>query len=180
MINEAAIRRDPVPLAIIGPRPAGTTAAELTVTIRISADAGQAAQLATRLAETLRTAFELSPVTSLEPHVPAQRERWLVPPTPLLHIHVPSRTVRLRGVELELTRLEFDLLLYLARNPGRICTRRTLLSDVWETPDAKRMRTVDVHIRRLRGKLGPDVALITTVRQVGYRLDDTTNLSIEE
>jgi DNA-binding response OmpR family regulator len=66
--------------------------------------------------------------------------------------------------------LEFELLAFLARYPGMVHTRAELLQYVWETPDTGIPgRTVDVHVRRLRSKLGEFDELVGTVRGVGYR-----------
>jgi DNA-binding response OmpR family regulator len=80
-------------------------------------------------------------------------------------------SARLRGQPLDLTYKEFELLKYLAQHPGRVFTRAQLLQEVWGYDYYGGTRTVDVHVRRLRAKLGPDhEALIGTVRNVGYRL----------
>lgn len=71
---------------------------------------------------------------------------------------------------LDLTYMEYELLAFLASHPGRVFTRETLLSRVWGYEYYGGARTVDVHIRRLRAKLGEEHAgLIQTVRSVGYR-----------
>ena len=71
---------------------------------------------------------------------------------------------------LDLTYMEYELLKFLAQNPGKVFTRETLLSRVWGYEYYGGARTVDVHIRRLRAKLGEEQAnLIQTVRSVGYR-----------
>jgi DNA-binding response OmpR family regulator len=71
---------------------------------------------------------------------------------------------------LDLTYMEYELLKFLAQNPGRVFTREILLSRVWGYEYYGGARTVDVHIRRLRAKLGEEHAsLIQTVRSVGYR-----------
>lgn len=75
---------------------------------------------------------------------------------------------RVHGRTLDLTYKEFELLHFLASNPGRVFTREQLLSDVWGTDYFGGTRTVDVHVRRLRAKLGEHEALISTVRGVGY------------
>lgn len=80
-----------------------------------------------------------------------------------------SYSARLQGTPLNLTYKEFELLKYLVAHPGRVFTRAQLLSEVWGYDYYGGTRTVDVHIRRLRSKLGPDhEQLITTVRNVGY------------
>ena len=74
------------------------------------------------------------------------------------------------GVHLDLTYTEFELLKYLAQYPGRVFSRQQLLSDVWGYDYFGGTRTVDVHVRRLRAKLGPEYeSVIGTVRNVGYR-----------
>jgi DNA-binding winged helix-turn-helix (wHTH) protein len=90
-----------------------------------------------------------------------------------LHIDPGARTIVGNGDPIALTRLEFDLLLYLATRPHRAHRRGTLFARVWGVTEPPRSRTVDVHIRRLRAKLGPYGELITTVRGVGYRFDGT-------
>lgn len=75
------------------------------------------------------------------------------------------------GRPLDLTYTEFELLKYLLQHPGRVFSREQLLSDVWGYDYFGGTRTVDVHVRRLRAKLGPEhEAIIGTVRNVGYRL----------
>jgi DNA-binding response OmpR family regulator len=78
-----------------------------------------------------------------------------------------------QGRVLDLTYKEFELLRFLAERPGRVFTRPTLLREVWGYDFYGGTRTVDVHIRRLRAKLGPESeSLIETVRGVGYRAAD--------
>ncbi len=77
------------------------------------------------------------------------------------------------GRALDLTFKEFELLRYLALHPGRVSTRPALLREVWGYDFYGGTRTVDVHVRRLRAKLGPEHEhLIETVRGVGYRASD--------
>ena len=79
-------------------------------------------------------------------------------------------TARLKGNVLDLTFKEFELLKYLAQHPGRVFTRAQLLQEIWGYDYFGGTRTVDVHIRRLRSKLGPEFeAIIGTVGNVGYR-----------
>lgn len=77
--------------------------------------------------------------------------------------------VKVRGETLDLTFKEFELIAYLAQQPGRVRSRTLLLSEVWGYDFFGGTRTVDVHIRRLRAKLGPEAHMIETVRNVGYR-----------
>ncbi|GGO29187.1 transcriptional regulatory protein GlnR [Microbispora rosea subsp. aerata] len=87
-----------------------------------------------------------------------------------LTIDEATYTARLRGRALDLTFKEFELLKYLAQHPGRVFTRAQLLQEVWGYDYFGGTRTVDVHVRRLRAKLGAEYeALIGTVRNVGYR-----------
>jgi DNA-binding response OmpR family regulator len=87
-----------------------------------------------------------------------------------LTIDETTYTARLSGVALDLTYKEFELLKFLAQHPGRVFTRAQLLQEVWGYDYFGGTRTVDVHVRRLRAKLGVEhEALIGTVRNVGYR-----------
>jgi DNA-binding response OmpR family regulator len=87
-----------------------------------------------------------------------------------LVIDEATYSARLRGALLDLTYKEFELLKHLAQHPGRVFTRAQLLQEVWGYDYFGGTRTVDVHVRRLRAKLGSDhEALIGTVRNVGYR-----------
>jgi DNA-binding response OmpR family regulator len=82
-----------------------------------------------------------------------------------------SYQVRLRGQPLDLTYKEFELLKTLANAANRVFTRELLLQEVWGYDYFGGSRTVDVHIRRLRAKLGPEYEqMIVTVRGVGYKL----------
>jgi DNA-binding response OmpR family regulator len=86
-----------------------------------------------------------------------------------------SYTARIRGRALDLTFKEFELLKFLAQHPGRVFTRAQLLQEIWGYDYFGGTRTVDVHIRRLRSKLGPEhEAIIGTVRNVGYRFTVTS------
>lgn len=71
--------------------------------------------------------------------------------------------------KLDLTYTEFELLKYFVQHPGRVFSREQLLGDVWGYDYFGGTRTVDVHVRRLRAKLGESAGLISTVRNVGYR-----------
>jgi DNA-binding response OmpR family regulator len=77
------------------------------------------------------------------------------------------------GRPLDLTYMEYELLKFLSSHPGKVFTRETLLSRVWGYDYYGGARTVDVHVRRLRAKLGEEHAgLIQTVRSVGYRFGE--------
>lgn len=88
-----------------------------------------------------------------------------------LTVNPDNYQVYVHGRPLDLTYKEFELLKFLAQRPGRVCDRDLLLREVWGYDYYGGTRTVDVHIRRLRAKLGVEhEALIETIRNVGYRL----------
>lgn len=144
----------------------------VTVTVRLSNAAGHE-----RLLRALRdlvtiggadVSLSLSDTTTPSPPPPPPfgPER----PSTIL-IHPLPRMVTRDGVDVPLSRLEYDLLVFLVEHPRRVYTRSQLLSHVWGERYTS-TRTVDVHVRRLRAKLGEDIPLIATVRGVGYRLAD--------
>ncbi len=92
-----------------------------------------------------------------------------------LVIDVGTFTAKINGKALDLTFKEFELLRFLSDHPNQVFSREQLLSEVWGYDYFGGTRTVDVHIRRLRSKLGEFEGLIGTVRNVGYRLDTTGN-----
>jgi DNA-binding response OmpR family regulator len=92
-----------------------------------------------------------------------------------LTIDVGRRSVDVRGDQVQLTYVEFELLRTLAANPGRVYSRRMLLEALWGGADYREPRTIDVHVRHLREKLERDPRepeYIFTVRGVGYRFRD--------
>jgi DNA-binding response OmpR family regulator len=93
-----------------------------------------------------------------------------------------SYSAKVHGRPLDLTFKEFELLRFLAQHPGRVFSREQLLSEVWGYDYFGGTRTVDVHIRRLRAKLGDLESLIGTVRNVGYRfnLNEDVDIDIDE
>ncbi|MEO9139816.1 MAG: response regulator transcription factor [Jatrophihabitans sp.] len=87
-----------------------------------------------------------------------------------LSVDDATYTARLSGEVLDLTYKEFELLKFLAQHPGRVFTRSHLVQEVWGYDYFGGTRTVDVHVRRLRAKLGGEFeAMIGTVRNVGYK-----------
>jgi DNA-binding response OmpR family regulator len=93
-----------------------------------------------------------------------------------------SYSVKIHDRPLNLTYKEFELLRFLVTHPARVFTREQLLSEVWGYDYFGGTRTVDVHVRRLRAKLGDMEQLIGTVRNVGYRFnvaDDASNAQIQ-
>jgi DNA-binding response OmpR family regulator len=107
----------------------------------------------TRRADGRALATEADPVTTIDDLVIDRR----------------VRRVTVAGSEVELTRKEFDLLAFLAEDPGAICTRRDILESVWDEHWYGPTKTLDVHVASLRRKLGR-AELVETVRGVGYRL----------
>ncbi len=100
-------------------------------------------------------------------------------PAPLINgpnglvLNEDSREASLDGISLAITRLEFDLLLHLLLNPGRVLSREQLLSQAWGYDFAGGVRAVDSAVKRLRKKINqikPGLVLIETVRGIGYRL----------
>ncbi|MER7894043.1 winged helix-turn-helix domain-containing protein [Micromonospora sp. NPDC048909] len=170
-------------------RPANTVAPVLTVTLSIPLAAEESlTPPARRLLEAARELLERGegvissnvPLERRPESLPANRAptRPLAATIPALHILASSRSVLRDGEPLPLTRLEFDLLLHLVAHPRRVFTRLQLLNAVWGYEHAG-VRTVDVHVRRLRGKVGVDVPLVTTVYGVGYRLADDARVTID-
>jgi DNA-binding response OmpR family regulator len=103
-----------------------------------------------------------------------------------LSIDEAGYTARVRSRVLDLTFKEFELLRFLAQHPGRVFTRAQLLQEVWGYDYFGGTRTVDVHVRRLRAKLGAEHdSLVGTVRNVGYRFvparpDDPTVATLKD
>ena len=92
-----------------------------------------------------------------------------------LEIDFDKRTVKMRGEQVRLTYVEFEILAALARSPGRVFSRATLLEQVWGDSAYRDPRTIDVHIRHLREKLEhepKEPEYLFTVRGVGYRFRD--------
>lgn len=87
-----------------------------------------------------------------------------------LVIDIAGYEVRIAGRRIDLTHQEFELLRFLAQHRGRVFTRQALLERAWGYQYAGGTRTVDIHVRRVRSKLGAVGELIETVRNVGYKL----------
>jgi two-component system, OmpR family, alkaline phosphatase synthesis response regulator PhoP len=91
-----------------------------------------------------------------------------------LSLNVATYQASIAGRPLDLTYMEYELLKFLSQNPGKVFTREMLLNRVWGYEYYGGARTVDVHVRRLRAKLGEEYAsMIETVRSVGYRFGQT-------
>lgn len=109
-------------------------------------------------------------VRSRRPVIPADNDDEPIASGELI-VDEQSYTARIAGRLLDLTYKEFELLKFLAQHPGRAFTRAQLLKEVWGYDYFGGARTVDVHVRRLRAKLGPEhEGMVGTVRNVGYRL----------
>lgn len=168
----AAIRRAPAESGKTPGPPA------LTVTVAIPLTDVPLSAPAQRLIEAVRELVVLGQ-GSVVTATPAEPEIVRgMPGGPELRLLTASRQVILNDELLPLTRLEFDLLLFLAENPRRVFSRAQLLVAVWGYEHTGE-RTVDVHVRRLRVKLGSGVPLITTVYGVGYRLSDEAHVLIQ-
>jgi two-component system phosphate regulon response regulator PhoB len=96
--------------------------------------------------------------------------------TGALHVDEARHAVAVGGRPVELTAKEFGLLVALMRADGRVLNREQLLEAVWGYANAAEIesRTLDVHVRRLRAKLGPEARRVVTVKSVGYRFDGET------
>lgn len=87
-----------------------------------------------------------------------------------INVDLDRHVARVEGVPLDLTRREFELLVYFLKNPRRVLGREKILQQVWGLEYLGESRTIDAHVRRLRSKLGEAANLIETVVGVGYRL----------
>lgn len=115
------------------------------------------------------------PVPAVEPGSAPGDERE-AEPVPVIRVDTAQRTAQVDGRELDLTYLEFELLAHLVAHPGRVHTRDQLVGTVWGYGHVGDGRTVDVHIARLRRKLGTGHRdAIQTVRRVGYKYTAPTS-----
>ncbi len=158
---------------------AGATGS-ITVTIRVAPDApARHHRVLTALHELVQLAGPDAAVAG--PHVDTLAPGAVGIPgaasQPAVVLDPLPRTVLVRGVPLELSRLEYDLLLFLARHPRRVFSRTQLLAQVWGHTRTG-ARTIDVHVSRLRTKLGPATDVITTVYGLGYRLGDEVAVTV--
>ncbi|MFD7657671.1 winged helix-turn-helix domain-containing protein [Actinosynnema sp. NPDC059797] len=152
------------------------TNVEVTIAIRLSAPPSQVVDGAQRFAEALRSALAL-PESDVVVELPVRELHRRAEPE--LRVLVDSRRVLHRGRPVELTRLEFDLLHHLCTHPRQVHRRASLMNSVWGGTSTVDTRTVDVHVRRLRRKLGDAASFITTVRGVGYRVDGSSDVVVE-
>jgi two-component system catabolic regulation response regulator CreB len=86
-----------------------------------------------------------------------------------------KRSIRFRGIALELSRYEYGILAFLLKHPGRVYSRTQLMEAVWEEPEMSLERTIDAHVKAIRGKLraiAPDEEIIETHRGFGYSISE--------
>ncbi|MCX4547090.1 winged helix-turn-helix domain-containing protein [Streptomyces sp. NBC_01565] len=173
-ISAPAIRRSPAPhLQLVGDRPPGvfaTHGGRVGYLVFLAADVDPVA---------LMEAHGIRPeVRSLGPRtLPAPEPEPEPAPHPdpvrlddAIRVDRARRLVEVDGRELDLTYLEFELLAHLVSRPGTVHTRDALISAIWGYGNIGDGRTVDVHVARLRRKLGPAYrSRISTVRRVGYK-----------
>ncbi|MEU4241363.1 winged helix-turn-helix domain-containing protein [Actinoplanes sp. NPDC026619] len=149
-------------------RPVPALAPEPPVTVTISI-AGGAAEGRSRVLAALRDLVDAAGAgveVAVEPDS-----------TNPIHLDPRARTALREGIQLDLSRLEYDLLLFLARHPRQVFSRTQLLAQVWGHTHTTN-RTVDVHVSRLRTKLD-DPEVVTTVYGLGYRLADDAAITVE-
>jgi len=89
-----------------------------------------------------------------------------------LSVDIPKHKVTVKGRSIDLTQMEFKLLITLMERRGRVQTRQRLLSDVWDMDTSVDTRTIDTHVKRLREKLGKTGDFIETVRGLGYKFKE--------
>lgn len=164
------IRTGP-PQPVPEPPPAGTP---VTVTVQFTVYGEDAFHTAAAVADRLRPIVLAGTGTLDLPVLDALVMDTGAP----LRILAAAHRAELDGVPVELTRREYELLLHLAEHAGQAFTREQLLRAVWHQVIVSGQRTVDVHIRRLRAKLGDRGPVITTVRGVGYRLDTPDRVAV--
>jgi two-component system OmpR family response regulator len=188
-----ASRRAPYPHRHPPPKPA------LTITLQITVSGAAMPDLASRVVEDIREFAErlhgatvtLAPSSSPPPVGESTVDALVAEVStldplavqatdgPRLYIEPSSRTVLLDGEPVRLTRREFDLLVFLSENRRRVFSREQLLTRVWGYEWIGGSRTVDVHIRRLRVKLGQRGPVVCTVHGVGYRLDEEVQVTVD-
>jgi DNA-binding response OmpR family regulator len=156
-------------------RPVPDLAPEPPVTVTISI-AGGAAGGRDRVLAALRDLVDAAGpavAVSLDPGAPP-----LAATDGAIRLDPRARTAFRDGRLLDLSRLEYDLLLFLARHPRQVFSRSQLLTQVWGHTHTT-ARTVDVHVSRLRTKLD-DPEVVTTVYGLGYRLSDDAPVSVAD
>lgn len=159
----------------------------INITIELALPVESASREFARTLEALRAMLqEITGASTFQEIASAPTSRVVADPAPHptripspeapVRIFPDERVARLGRDEIALSRLEFDLLLFLADHPRQVFTRRQLLESVWGYTQASR-RTVDVHVRRLRAKFDP-IPVLATVRGVGYRLGSQSSVAV--
>lgn len=118
----------------------------------------------------MNTAQEVAPPavpSTVDPGEEVSSHRQVVGP---IDIDLATHRVVVGGRRLRISSMQLRLLIYLAQHRGQVVSRAALLRDVWGYGPDAHTRTIDIHVQRLRGKLGVAAGLISTVRGVGYRL----------
>ncbi|WP_061212469.1 winged helix-turn-helix domain-containing protein [Dermabacter hominis] len=165
--------------ASIPPRPAGKPQAlrprkagvvSPNAPARRDAEAARLRLIQSRLVSPVSAPGPVSALSPASPSLPGGPGAHLAQPSLVIDLY--GRRVRIDGEDVDLTHREFELLAHLARNARCIVSRDELMSEVWSSAGSDAgERTVDVHIRRVRNKLGRYRKLISTVRGSGYRLE---------
>ncbi|MFJ2753209.1 winged helix-turn-helix domain-containing protein [Streptomyces sp. NPDC087297] len=176
-----AVHRPPAPrLQLVGDRPPGVLATHggrVGYLVYLAADVDPVALMEAHGIRPENRSLGLRTPPAL-PALPALQDPEPEPashpdPAPLddaVRVDRARRLVEVDGSELELTYLEFELLAHLVSHPGTVHTRDSLISAIWGYGNIGDGRTVDVHVARLRRKLGPGHrGRISTVRSVGYK-----------
>jgi hypothetical protein len=173
-------------VTVLDERSADAAEAVVTITVQFTLAGNELPPAAARLISELEAlatgprerGLRLVPPPAPAPAPKVRRIGKLGDTGPSLFLHTGSRLVVRDGSPVDLTRREYDLFQFLCENPRRVFTRAQLLRLVWGYDMVGTERTVDVHIRRLRVKLGDCSSIIATVRGVGYRLDDDAPVDI--
>lgn len=173
-------KRRPRPARLPRPRAErSTTPSPAAVTVTPPAGAPHLADALRDLVELVGDADHLTQAAVVRALADAAGgpHRQAAPAPDDVHLDAAARTATRHGREIALSRREFDLLLFLARNPGRVFSRGQLLDAAWGHTFTGE-RTVDVHVARLRSKIRTELPLITTVRGVGYRLTTAAPVTV--
>lgn len=173
-------------VTVLDERSADAAEAVVTITVQFTLAGTELPPAATRLISELEAlaagprerGLKLVPPPPSAPAPKVRRIGKLGDKGPSLFLHTGSRLLLRDGRPVDLTRREYDLFQFLCENPRRVFTRAQLLRLVWGYDMVGTERTVDVHIRRLRVKLGDCSSILATVRGVGYRLDDDAPVDI--
>ena len=126
-------------------------------------------EMVLRVQSLLRRSTGWNRAAAPKPGQSGERESGIVKIGPIV-LDSDRCEVRVQGRVLEFSRIEFKLLSVLAKNPGKVHTREELLSEVWGYESDTETRTVDMHVLRVREKLGNTADCLETVRGFGYRI----------